>query len=211
MIPPTRYLVTHRSSFSSIMNVKGCEPMETPYPNMQDNPNLPVESGDHQPIWQALIKKMPPLTDLRVLVIHCGDGWFCRYALNHGSTAVLGIDTDTEAIQNARAAASSDRLRYRIMPDRWLKLLTGPYDLIVGAFDQSPAELKAITQVLSALLNAKGQLVAAVAPPKQPTGDQLAVEELISSQLVINRWYQVTDKRLAETAQLYLLLSSRVH
>ncbi|EGF48307.1 SAM-dependent methyltransferase, partial [Lacticaseibacillus rhamnosus MTCC 5462] len=28
---------------------------------------------------------------------------------------------------------------------------------------------------------------------------------------VINRWYQVTDKRLAETAQLYLLLSSRVH
>ena len=97
------------------------------------------------------------------------------------------------------------------MPDRWLKLLTGPYALIVGAFDQSPAELKAITQVLSALLNAKGQLVAAVAPPKQPTGDQLAVEELISSQLVINRWYQVTDKRLAETAQLYLLLSSRVH
>lgn len=89
MIPPTRYLVTHRSSFSSIMNVKGCEPMETPYPNMQDNPNLPVESGDHQPIWQALIKKMPPLTDLRVLVIHCGDGWFCRYALNHGATAVL--------------------------------------------------------------------------------------------------------------------------
>ncbi|MFK5280642.1 SAM-dependent methyltransferase, partial [Lacticaseibacillus paracasei] len=28
--------------------------------------------------------------------------------------------------------------------------------------------------------------------------------------LVINRWYQVTDKRLTQTEQLYLLLSSRV-
>ncbi|KLI75939.1 MULTISPECIES: class I SAM-dependent methyltransferase [Lacticaseibacillus] len=184
--------------------------MDTPYPNMQDNPNMPFESGDDQPVWQALVKKMPPVTDLRVLVIHCGDGWFCRYALNHGAAAVLGIDTDTAAIQSARAVASSDRLRYRIMPDHWLKLLTGPYDLIVGAFNQSPAELRTITHVLSQLLSAKGQLIAAVAPPKQPTGDQLAVDELISSQLVINRWFQVTDKRLTQAAQLYLLLSSRV-
>ena len=184
--------------------------MDTPYPNMQDNPNLPFESGDDQPIWQALAQKTPSLTDLRVLVIHCGDGWFCRYALNNGAAAVLGIDTDTVAIQKARAVASSDRLRYRIMPDRWLKLLTGPYDLIVGAFNQSPAELRPMTHVLSALLSPKGQLIAAVAPPKQPTGDQLAVDELISSQLVIHRWYQVTDKRLSQTAQLYLLLSSRV-
>lgn len=96
------------------------------------------------------------------------------------------------------------------MPDKWLKLLTGPYDLIVGSFDQSPEELRAMTHVLSALLSPKGQLIAAVAPSKQPISDDLAVDELISSQLVINRWYQVTDKRLTQTEQLYLLLSSRV-
>ena len=183
--------------------------MDAPYPNMQDLPDLPSESGNDQPIWQALAKKIPSVADRRVLVIHCGDGWFCRHALNGGATAVLGIDTDAVAIQDARAVASSDRLRYRIMPDKWLKLLTGPYDLIVGSFDQSPEELRAMTHVLSALLSPKGQLIAAVAPSKQPIGDDLAVDELISSQLVINRWYQVTDKRLTQTEQLYLLLSSR--
>lgn len=178
---------------------------------MTDNPHLPVETGELTPIWQAHLQKMPPLTDLRVLDLLCGDGWFCRYALNHGATAVLGIDTDTEAITNARAAASSDRLRYRNLPDRWLKLLTGPVDLIVGAFDTSPAELKANSLVLSALLNAQGQLVAAVAPHKTHTGELLAVEELNCTTLNFNRWYQVTEQRLAETATLYSSLSTRVH
>lgn len=146
---------------------------------------------------------MPPSLVCRVLFIHVGDGWFVRYACNHGATAVLWKSTELEAIQNARAAASSVRLRTRIMPDRWCKCQSGPTVCMLCAFDQSPAELKAITQVLSALQYAKGQLVAAVSPPKQPTGVQLAVEEQFSSQCIINRESQVLDKRLAVTAQLY--------
>ncbi|EPC48868.1 UbiE/COQ5 family methyltransferase, partial [Lacticaseibacillus paracasei subsp. paracasei Lpp123] len=35
--------------------------MDAPYPNMQDLPDLPSESGNDQPIWQALAKKIPQL------------------------------------------------------------------------------------------------------------------------------------------------------
>lgn len=185
------------------------------YPKMHsDQPeSLPTTTGDRQPLWQALAKQAPNLSGKRVLAIHAGDGWFCRYAINHGAIAVLGVDPDAQAISDARATASSDRLRYRIMPDSELKLLTGPYDVIMGTFDLGQDDLRQITHVLAKLLRHNGQMLAAVTTPlAQPVaGKAPQLNTLFTTNLSIDTVYQITDARLAAREQIHLVFSSRAH
>lgn len=185
------------------------------YPKMHpDQPeSLPTNTGDRQPLWQALAKQAPNLNGKRVLAIHSGDGWFCRYAINHGAVAVLGIDADAQAISDARATASSDRLRYRIMPDSRLDLLTGPYDLIIGAFDLAHDDLHQITHVLAKLLRHNGQMLAAVTTPlaKPQVDQEPQLNTLFTTNLAIDTVYQITDARLSVKEQIHLVFSSRAH
>ncbi|MFD1431142.1 class I SAM-dependent methyltransferase [Lacticaseibacillus yichunensis] len=185
--------------------------MDKDYPNMAPSPEkLPTTTGNKQPLWQALAQKMPKLAGLRVLVIHAGDGWFCRYAINHGAIEVLGISNDGAAMSEARETASSDRLRYRIMPDGYLKLLSGPFDLIVGTFDLRQDDLHAASHQLSRLLKPSGRLIAAVATPLDPKpADGLQIRELFTSRLAIDQWYQVSDQRLPLKETVQFILSSR--
>ncbi|MFD1440433.1 class I SAM-dependent methyltransferase [Lacticaseibacillus hegangensis] len=132
-----------------------------PYPTMKPAAgDLPTSSN--QPLWQVLTKKAPELSGKRVLAIHSGDGAFCRGAINAGAIAVLGVDRDRYAISAARDVASSDRLRYRIMPDRRFDLLTGPYDLVIGPFAYPAEDLRQDTHQLAKLLRPSGEMVLAV-------------------------------------------------
>ncbi|WP_390405962.1 class I SAM-dependent methyltransferase [Lacticaseibacillus jixiensis] len=183
------------------------------YPAMhQDNAKpLPTNTGKKQPLWQALAKQAPSLAGKRVLAIHAGDGWFCRYAINHGAIAVLGVDNDAQAISDARAVASNDRLRYRIMPDSALPLLSGPYDLIVGTFDLARDDLHQISTQLSGLLRHHGQLLAAVTTPLTADYPQrgLQLKAVFDEHLTIDSLYQVADKRLQTREQIHFVFSSR--
>lgn len=187
--------------------------MDDTYPKMRaDKPvALPTNTGDRQPLWQALAKQAPSLAGKRVLAIHAGDGWFCRYAINHGAIAVLGVDSDAQAISDARATASSDRLRYRIMPDSALSLLTGPYDLIVGTFDLAHDDLHAISRSLSGLLRHNGQFLAAVTTPLAAAApkDGLKLNALFTEKLTIDSLYQVSDTRLSTREHVHFVFSSR--
>ncbi|MFD1484591.1 class I SAM-dependent methyltransferase [Lacticaseibacillus baoqingensis] len=187
--------------------------MEDTYPKMRpDKPiHLPTNTGNRQPLWQALAKQAPELAGKRVLALHAGDGWFCRYAINHGAVAVLGVDQDARAISSARDTASSDRLRYRIMPDHTLGLLTGPYDLIVGTFDLAHDDLHAISESLSGLLRRNGQFLAAVTTPiTAATPEQgLQLKTLFTQRLTIDALYQLSDTRLQTREQIHFVFSSR--
>ncbi|WP_225049048.1 class I SAM-dependent methyltransferase [Lacticaseibacillus kribbianus] len=185
--------------------------MDTNYPKMREaKAPLPTSTGVRQPLWQALSQKAPKLAGARVLAIHAGDGWFCRYAVNQGAIAVLGVDHDAEAISAARAEAASDRLRYRIMPDDRLDLLTGPYDVIVGTFDLQKDDLHLMTQQLSALLRPGGHLIAAVATRPDNGATDMAIKDLFSTRLTIEQLYQVSSARLTPSAGVHLILTSRV-
>lgn len=168
-----------------------------PYPTMKPAAgDLPTSSN--QPLWQILAQKAPDLEGKRVLAIHSGDGAFCRAAINAGAIAVLGVDHDRYAISAARDVASSDRLRYRIMPDRRFDLLTGPYDVVTGPFAYPAEDLRQSTHQLAKLMRPSGEMVLAVtgaadisqvkanlsslitvvecfAPSQQPTGTKLFV------------------------------------
>lgn len=183
------------------------------YPKMrQEHPTpLPTNTGQRQPLWQALAKQAPNLTGKRVLAIHAGDGWFCRYAINHGAIAVLGVDHDADAVSAARAVAANDRLRYRIMPDDRLDQLSGPYDLIVGTFDLAHDDLHAISATLANLLRHNGQMLAAVTTPLTAADPEsgMQLKAVFTSHLAIDSLYQITDKRLQTREQIHFVFSSR--
>ena len=62
--------------------------------------------------WHALRKLLPDFTGKRVLDLGCGYGWHCRYAAEHGATAVLGIDLSAKMLEKARSFTNDPRIRY---------------------------------------------------------------------------------------------------
>lgn len=174
------------------------------YPTMQPAQPERLTTGEAcRPLWQVLARKAPDMTAKRVLVLHAGAGWFCRMAINRGAIAVLGVDDDRQAISDARAMASSDRLRFRMLPMTKLDLLTGPYDLIVGAFDQRQDDLSTITHALAACLRGTGQMLLAV------TNGQQAPAKRLTSRLSVTRVDAITDPEVNLGEQLHLLLARR--
>lgn len=192
---------------------KVVETMDEPYPKMHQpgDLRLPTATGNTQPLWQALAKLVPDFNGRRVLAIHSGDGWFCRYAVNHGAIAVLGIDDLPSNITASRKTASSDRLRYRIMPDHALDRITGTYDYVLGTFDALNPEFHQATEALSKRLTPSGQMLVTVNTSTEipATDERLQLQQLVSDQLVINRWYQIHDTRLNQNQQLHFLLSAQ--
>ena len=163
-----------------------------PYPQMKpEAAALPTAS--HEPLWQVLQAKVPPLAGARVLALHCHDGAFCRAAINAGAIAVLGVDHDGTAISHARDLASSDRLRFRIMPDRRYDLLTGPYDLIVGPFSLPTDDLRRSSHLLAKLLRPNGQMLLAVSGG-QSDGQ---VRSKLSSWLTVTECFRPKQSELA--------------
>ena len=41
--------------------------------------------------WHELERLLPGFSGKRVLDLGCGFGWHCRYASDHGATAVIGV------------------------------------------------------------------------------------------------------------------------
>lgn len=185
--------------------------MDEPYPKMRPTHPiaLPVDTGQKYPLWQALTKTLPDLDGKRVLVLHSADGWFCRYAINHGAVAVLGVDHAIDEILGAREIASSDRLRYQIMADTDLSLLGGTYDLVVGSFDLQQDDLRGITTRVSHLLTPHSQFFAAVIAATEPV-DSLVINRLFGDELTIQQWYQVHDPNLQKQARTYFILNSQL-
>ncbi|KRK70938.1 SAM-dependent methyltransferase [Lacticaseibacillus nasuensis JCM 17158] len=183
--------------------------MDEPYPTMKPDTAhpLPTNTGNRQPLWQAIAKKAPELRGKRVLALRAGDGWFCRYAVNHGAVAVLGVDADGEAVSAARATASSDRLRYRIMPDNQLKLLTGPYDVIAATFDTNADDVAGIVSLLGKRLRPGGTLLATLSSPVVPASadTHLAFTQLIPAALTLQALDQIADPRLPSQSVHFFL------
>lgn len=139
-----------------------------------------------------------------MLAIHSGDGAFCRAAVNAGAVAVLGVDHDGHAISAARDVASSDRLRYRIMPDKRFDLLTGPYDLVIGPFAFPAEELRQSTHRLAKLLRPSGQMILAITG----AADASQVRANLSSLLAVSECF--TPSQQPAGTKLFVVVAGRV-
>jgi SAM-dependent methyltransferase len=76
-----------------------------------------VDGLEAAPEWPALRAMLPPLAGARVVDLGCGYGWFCRWAVDHGAAAVLGVDLSERMLARARAD-TADGAETRIAYER---------------------------------------------------------------------------------------------
>ncbi len=63
-------------------------------------------------ILPSLSELLPDLSGKRVLDLGCGDGWFCRYAIDAGARTVIGVDPSVRMLTLARERTNDARISY---------------------------------------------------------------------------------------------------
>lgn len=97
-----------------------------------------VHGLDGAPEWPSVRRLVPDLTDLRVVDLGCGFGWFCRWAAARGAARVLGLDLSQKMIGRAgtetdRAGTGSAAIEYRIADLDRLDLDDAAFDFAYSA------------------------------------------------------------------------------
>lgn len=77
--------------------------------------NLPrsLHGFSGMPEWGKLQGLLPDLRNQQVLDIGSGFGWFARYAIQNGASAVLGIELSDNMLAKARAFGEDSKIVYR--------------------------------------------------------------------------------------------------
>lgn len=63
--------------------------------------------------WPALQALLPELTDVRVMDLGCGFGWFSRWAADAGAASVLGVDVSIKMLDRAKADTTATNVTYQ--------------------------------------------------------------------------------------------------
>lgn len=79
------------------------------------------------PEWPRLRALLPPLAGRRVVDLGCGFGWFCRWAMEAGAAAVLGLDLSEKMLERARAEGGG--ITYERADLETISLPAGAFDL----------------------------------------------------------------------------------
>lgn len=62
--------------------------------------------------WHDLQKMLPDFRGKRVLDLGCGYGWHCRYAVEHGAVAVVGVDSSEKMLAEAGKRSGPGTIEY---------------------------------------------------------------------------------------------------
>ncbi|MEZ4674839.1 MAG: class I SAM-dependent methyltransferase [Caldilineaceae bacterium] len=69
-----------------------------------------LKSAGEWPVFQRLL---PDLQGKRVLDLGCGYGWHCRYAVDQGAQAVVGVDLSEKMLAQAKAINGDPAITYQ--------------------------------------------------------------------------------------------------
>ncbi|MGH6838119.1 MAG: class I SAM-dependent methyltransferase [Methylocella sp.] len=106
--------------------------------NIYDNPRFfevysqldrSVEGLEGAAEWPALRAMLPDMSDLKVVDLGCGFGWFCRWTREQGAAQVLGIDVSENMLAPARSATSNAAITYARADMERLDLPESGFDL----------------------------------------------------------------------------------
>lgn len=65
--------------------------------------------------WHELKTMLPDFKDKLVLDLGCGFGWHCRYAMEQGARAVVGVDSSERMLRKARSLTPCEGITYKCM------------------------------------------------------------------------------------------------
>ncbi|MEC1180602.1 class I SAM-dependent methyltransferase [Metasolibacillus meyeri] len=83
--------------------------------------------------WHILKGLLPTFENKSVLDLGCGYGWHCRYAIEQGASAVIGIDISAKMLKQARALTNSDAITYLQMPIEDIDFAKGQFDMVISS------------------------------------------------------------------------------
>ena len=83
--------------------------------------------------WNELQKMLPNFQNKRVLDLGCGFGWHCRYAVEQGAKAVIGIDLSEKMLKEARKKTTSPLIEYVHMPIEDIDYPKDSFDIIISS------------------------------------------------------------------------------
>ncbi|MBN9390450.1 MAG: class I SAM-dependent methyltransferase [Chloroflexi bacterium] len=82
--------------------------------------------------WETLEKMLPDFQGKRVLDLGCGFGWHCQYAIDHGASAVTGVDISEKMLEVAREK-TSPQIRYIRTPVEEAEFPANSFEVVVSS------------------------------------------------------------------------------
>jgi|SRR5690554_1666610 len=89
-----------------------------------------LQAAGEWPVFQRMI---PDLQGKRVLDLGCGFGWHCRYAVEKGAKAVVGVDLSEKMLQEARAKTDSHVIKYVRMAVEDIDYPQDSFDVVISS------------------------------------------------------------------------------
>lgn len=82
--------------------------------------------------WETLEKMLPDFQGKRVLDLGCGFGWHCQYAIEHGASAVTGVDLSEKMLEVAREKTSGE-IRYIRTPLEEAEFPAESFEVVISS------------------------------------------------------------------------------
>lgn len=99
------------------------------YSNMERSKNGLQGAGE----WYELKKMLPDFQGKRVLDLGCGFGWHCRYAIENGAKAAIGIDISEKMLSEAKNKTKSKDIQYICMPIEEIDFPSNSFDVVISS------------------------------------------------------------------------------
>lgn len=110
--------------------------------------------------WPTLEGMLPDLNGLRMLDLGCGYGWHCRYAIQQGASAVVGVDLSERMLERARSMGEDARITYVHAAMETIDFPKASFDLILSSLAfHYVADYPGLLKRLHAVLRPQGQLL----------------------------------------------------
>src|SRR5690606_4813579 len=83
--------------------------------------------------WHVLKEMLPDLVGKKVLDLGCGYGWHCRYAIEHGAVAAVGIDISERMLRKAKEINQVDGIEYKHIALEDVRFSPEIFDLVFSS------------------------------------------------------------------------------
>ncbi|SFI03649.1 Ubiquinone/menaquinone biosynthesis C-methylase UbiE [Collimonas sp. OK307] len=116
--------------------------------------------------WPALQAMLPKPTNLRVVDLGCGYGWFCRWAAEQGAAKVVGLDVSEKMLERAVASTSDPVVTYARADLEQLDFAEAGFDLAYSSLTlHYIADLSGLFEKIHRALVPGGKLVFSIEHP----------------------------------------------
>lgn len=116
--------------------------------------------------WHILRQLLPNLEGKKMLDLGCGYGWHCKYAVEQGASAVLGIDLSEKMIHKAQEVNADPKIEYQVASVEEFNYTAQQFDVVLSSLTfHYIRSFEAICKEVHGCLNQGGEFIFSVEHP----------------------------------------------